>query len=160
LSDLPSGDGTDGNAALIREIAESYAQRPGPLVELLHAIQDQLGYVPESATPIVAEILNISRAEVHGVISFYHLFRQTPPGQQTLYLCRAEACQAMGSRALEQHAKQKLGVEFHETTKDGRFSLEPIYCLGNCACSPAVMIDDFVYGRVTPERLDALLGET
>ena len=160
MSDLPSGDGTDGNASVIREIAERYAQRPGPLVELLHGIQDQLGYVPESATPIVAEILNISRAEVHGVISFYHLFRQTPPGQQTLYLCRAEACQAMGSRALEQHAKQKLGVEFHETTKDGRYSLEPIYCLGNCACSPAIMIDDFVYGRVTPERLDALLEET
>ena len=108
---------------------------------------------------VIAEILNLSRAEVHGVISFYHLFRTEPPGARTLYLCRAEACQSMGSRALEAHVKEKLGVEFHQTTEDGRFSLEPIYCLGNCACSPAVMIDQAVYGRVSLDRLDELLED-
>ncbi len=159
MSNKPSGNEADASAALIREIAEHHASRPGPLLPILHAIQDELGSVPSTAVPIVAEVLNISRAEVHGVISFYHLFRETPPGQQTLYLCRAEACQAMGARDLERHAKEKLGVDFHETTPDGRYSLEPIYCLGNCACSPAIMIDDFVYGRVTPERFDALLEE-
>ena len=126
----------------------------------LHAIQDELGFVPSEAVPIVAEVLNLSRAEVHGVVSFYHLLREKPPGRKTLYLCRAEACQAMGARDLERHAKEKLGVDFHETTPDGRYSLEPIYCLGNCACSPAIMIDDFVYGRVTPERFDGLVEET
>lgn len=152
-----SGNGSDSSATLIRGIAERHARRPGPLLLILHAIQDELGFVPSEAVPIVAEVLNLSRAEVHGVVSFYHLLRETPPGRQTLYLCRAEACQAMGARDLERHAKETLGVEFHETTPDGRYSLEPIYCLGNCACSPAIMIDDFVYGRVTPERFDALV---
>ena len=142
----------------IRRLAEDGAEQAGALLPILHAIQDELGYVPDAAVPIVAEVLNLSRAEVHGVVSFYHLFRTTPPGKQTLYVCRAEACQSMGSRDLERHAREKLGIEYHETTADGRFSLEPIYCLGNCACSPAVMIDDDVYGRVTPERLDELLG--
>jgi formate dehydrogenase subunit gamma len=147
-------------SATVREIAGSHAERPGALLPILHEIQDRVGYVPENAVPIVAEVLNLSRAEVHGVLSFYHLLRRSPPGGRTLYLCRAEACQAMGARELERHAKESLGVEFHETTTDGRLSLEPIYCLGNCACSPAVMIDEAVHGRVTPERLDALLAET
>jgi formate dehydrogenase subunit gamma len=150
---------TDDYAATIREISLANAGRPGALLPILHAIQAELGYIPPSAVPIVAEILNLSRAEVHGVISFYHLFRTEPPGARTLYLCRAEACQSMGARALEAHAKGKLGVDFHQTTADGRVSLEPIYCLGNCACSPAVMIDRRVYGRVSPERLDELLEE-
>ena len=159
MSNISSDNGTDPRAALIREIAQRHAARPGPLLPILHAIQDELGFVPEAAVPIVADVLNLSRAEVHGVISFYHLLRDTPPGRHTLYLCRAEACQAMGARALERHAKARLGVEFHQTTADGRYSLEPIYCLGNCACSPAIMIDDFVYGRVTPQRFDALVEE-
>ena len=129
------------------------------MLPALHAIQDELGHVPVEAVPAVAEAFNISRAEVHGVISFYHLFRTTPPGRRTLHLCRAEACQATGGRALERHAKERLGIGFHETTADGRFSLEPIYCLGNCARPPAVMIDEFVHGQVTPERLDALVEE-
>ena len=140
-------------------ILEREASRPGPLLPVLHAIQNQLGFIPEYAVPIVAQALNLSRAEVHGVISFYHLFRTSPPGKRTLYICRAEACQSMGARALESHAKQSLGVSFHGTTQDGRYSLEPIYCLGNCACSPSVMIDKTVYGKVTPERLDELLAE-
>jgi formate dehydrogenase subunit gamma len=102
-------------------------------------------------------LLNLSRAEVHGVISFYHFYRSTPPGERTVYVCRAEACQSMGARALEAGIKERLGIDFHETTADGRISLEPIYCLGNCACAPAVMIDQTVHGRVTLERLDALL---
>ncbi len=141
----------------IRRLAEAGAAQAGALLPILHAIQDELGYVPDAAVPIVAEVLNLSRAEVHGVVSFYHLFRTDPPGKQTLYVCRAEACQSMGSRDLERHAREKLGIGYHQTTADGRFSLEPIYCLGNCACSPAVMIDEDVYGRVTPQRLDELL---
>jgi len=149
----------DECAAIIREIALAHAGQPGALLPLLHAIQAEVGYIPPSGVPIVAEILNLSRAEVHGVITFYHLFRTEPPGTHTLYLCRAEACQSMGARELEVHAKDKLGVDFHQTTADGRLSLEPIYCLGNCACSPAVMIDRTVYGRVSLERLDELLEE-
>lgn len=150
---------TDDYAAIIREIALAHAGLPGALLPLLHAIQSEIGYIPSSGVPIVAEILNLSRAEVHGVISFYHLFRTEPPGAHILYLCRAEACQSMGARELEAHAKDKLGVDFHQTTADGRLSLEPIYCLGNCACSPAVMIDRTVHGRVSLERLDELLED-
>jgi len=142
----------------IRSLAEGLAAEAGALLPILHAIQDKLGYVPESAVPIVADVLNLSRAEVHGVVTFYHFFRTKPPGKQTLYVCRAEACQSMGARALETYARKKLGVGFHETTADGRFSLEPIYCLGNCACSPAVMVNETVYGRVTPQRLDEILS--
>jgi formate dehydrogenase subunit gamma len=144
--------------APVEAIVSAHSGRPGALLPMLHAIQDEVGYVPDAAVPIIAAALNLSRAEVHGVISFYHLFRTTAPGKQILYLCRAEACQAMGARALEEHVKQKLNIDFHETTADGRFSLEPVYCLGNCACSPAVMIDDTVHGRVSPERIDELLG--
>lgn len=141
----------------IRALAEANAGRPGALLPILHAIQGELGFVPEAAVPIVANVLNLSRAEVHGVVTFYHFFRTHPPGQRTLYLCRAEACQAMGARDLERHLKERLNVDYHETTADGRFSLEPVYCLGNCACSPAVMLDEDVHGRMTPERLDSLL---
>ena len=144
--------------ARIRALAEANAGLPGALLPILHAIQDELGYVPESAVPIVARVLNLSRAEVHGVVSFYHFFRTQPPGRRTVYVCRAEACQSMGALALENHAREKLGVDYHGTTSDGRFSLEPVYCLGNCACSPAVMIDEEVHGRVTPQRLDELLS--
>jgi formate dehydrogenase subunit gamma len=146
------------HAETVRRIAADLKGRPGPLIEVLHAIQAQLGYVPPAAVPLVASELNLSRAEVHGVVSFYHYFRSTPPGAHTLSVCRAESCQAVGADALAEHARQRLGVDFHETTPDGRFSLEPVYCLGNCACSPAVMIDGRLHGRVTPERLDALLA--
>jgi formate dehydrogenase subunit gamma len=147
------------HAEAVRRVVGELKGRPGPLLEVLHAIQAQLGYVPAAAVPLVAEGLNLSRAEVHGVISFYHYFRSTPPGAHTVSLCRAESCQAMGGEALAAHAQQRLGVEFHGTTPDGRFSLEPVYCLGNCACSPAVMIDGRLHGRVTPERFDALLSD-
>jgi formate dehydrogenase subunit gamma len=128
-------------------------------LEVLHAIQAALGFVPAGAVPVVAEGLNLSRAEVHGVVTFYHYFRHARPGTHTVHLCQAEACQSMGAEALTAHARQRLGIDFHETTSNGRFSLEPIYCLGNCACSPAVMIDGRLYGRVTAERFDQLIAQ-
>ena len=144
---------------VIRKIADGLAHKPGALLPVLHAVQDHFGFIAGDAVEVIAGVLNLSRAEVHGVISFYHLFRTTKPGQHTLYICRSEACQSMGARDLEAHAKDKLGIGFHETTADGKISLEPVYCLGNCACSPAVMIDDSVYGRVTPDALDELISE-
>lgn len=143
----------------VQRIATSLKSRPGPLLEVLHGIQDELGFVPPEAVPVVAEVLNLSRAEVHGVVTFYHHFRRTPPGRHTVQICRAESCQSMGAEALVAHARQKLGVEFHQTTPDGAFSLDAVYCLGNCACSPAVMVDGDLFGRVTPERLDEILAE-
>ncbi|HEX4647546.1 MAG TPA: formate dehydrogenase subunit gamma [Steroidobacteraceae bacterium] len=146
-------------SAVVRRIVADLQGRPGPLLEVLHAIQAALGYVPAAAVPLVAEGLNISRADVHGVVSFYHYFRHARPGAHVVSLCQAEACQSMGAGALAAHARRRLGIDFHQTTADGRFSLEPIYCLGNCACSPAVMIDGKLHGRVTPERFDALLAD-
>lgn len=143
----------------VRRIVGELKHRPGPLIEVLHAIQTQLGHVPEGAVAVVAEGLNLSRAEVHGVVSFYHYFRHHRPGKHTVSVCQAEACQSMGAAALTAHAKRTLGVDFNETTPNGRFTLEPIYCLGNCACSPAVMMDGKLYGRVTPERFDALIAQ-
>jgi formate dehydrogenase subunit gamma len=143
----------------VRRIVADLKGRPGPLIEILHAIQAALGYVPEGAVPVVAEGLNLSRAEVHGVVTFYHYFRHTPPGKHIVSVCQAEACQSMGAEGLTSHAKQRLGVDFHETTSDGQFSLEPVYCLGNCACSPAAMVDGRLYGRLTPERFDAMITE-
>ena len=143
----------------VTRIVEEMKGRPGPLIEVLHSVQAALGYVPPDAVPILADVLNLSRAEVHGVITFYHFFRETPPGRHTVSLCRAEACQSMGADDLADHAKRRLGVDFHETTADGVFTLEPVFCLGNCACSPAALIDGQLYGRLTPERFDALIGE-
>jgi formate dehydrogenase subunit gamma len=147
------------DADTVRRIVADLKGRPGPLIEILHAVQAALGYVPEGAVPVVAEGLNLSRAEVHGVVTFYHYFRRTPPGRHVVSLCQAEACQSMGAEGLTEHAKRRLGVDFHETTPDGRFSLEPIYCLGNCACSPAAIVDGRLYGRLTPERFDAMVAE-
>lgn len=143
----------------INAIISDLKEKPGALLPVLHGIQDALGYVPPAAVPLIAEGLNLSRADVHGVISFYHHFRSTPPGRHTIQLCRAEACRSMHCVELEAHAKKRLGIDYHETTENKKFSLEPVYCLGNCACSPAVMIDNELYGRVTPERFDELLQE-
>ena len=143
---------------IVRILAE-LKHLPGALLPILHAVQDALGHVPAACVPLLAHELNLSRAEVHGVISFYHYFRQQPPARHTIYMCRAEACQAMGSRALEAHARRKLGIGFHETTADGAFTLEPVYCLGNCACSPSVLIDGELHGRVDAQRFDELLEQ-
>lgn len=144
----------------VQAIATALKDKPGALLPILHGVQDALGYIPADSVPVIAKTLNLSRAEVHGVISFYHYFRETPPGKQTIQLCRAESCQAMGSKQLEAHVKAKLGIDFHETTADGEFSLEPVYCLGNCACSPALQIGADIYGRVSPELFDELIANT
>jgi formate dehydrogenase subunit gamma len=147
------------DSGAVRALVADLKQKPGALLVVLHAVQDAMGYVPKEAVPIIADELNLSRAEVHGVISFYHYFRDTPPGKHTIQLCRAESCQSMNAAGLEAHAKSRLGIDFHETTPDGAISLEPVYCLGNCACSPAMMVDRDVYGRVTAERFDAIVAE-
>lgn len=138
-------------------IVASHRGRRGPLIEILHDVQRAFGFVPDEAVPVIAHELNLSRADVHGVATFYHHFRRAAPGRRVLRLCRAESCQAMNGRALEAHARQRLGIGFGETTPDGGLTLEAVDCLGLCACSPAAMIDDEVHGRVTPERLDELL---
>lgn len=143
---------------VVLEILDAHQTMPGNLLPILHSIQDTLGYIPAAAVADIAKSLNLSQAEVHGVISFYHYFRDTPPGKHTIRICRAESCQAMNGKALEAHATQTLGIDFHETTADGVFSLEPVYCLGNCACSPSITVDDEVFGRVTSEKFDRLLA--
>ncbi|HVY05581.1 MAG TPA: formate dehydrogenase subunit gamma [Burkholderiales bacterium] len=147
------------HGAIVDRVLQERKNQQGALLPILHGIQDELGFVPPDAIAQIADALNLSRAEVHGVVSFYHYFRTTPPGRHTVYVCRAESCQAMGANALVEQAKRRLGVDFHETTPDGTFTLEPIYCLGNCACSPAMMVDDDVYGRVTPERFEEVMRE-
>ena len=142
----------------ISEIARGLAGEAGALLPILHAVQDEFGYLPGEGVAAIAEVLNLSRAEVHGVISFYHFFRTEPPGRRAVQICRAEACQAMGGDALADYARKKLGIGFHETTADGAFSLEPVYCLGNCACSPSVMVDERLYSRVDAERFDEILA--
>jgi formate dehydrogenase subunit gamma len=126
---------------------------------VLHAVQVALEFVPKDAVPLIARELNLSVAEVHGVVSFYHYFLQERPGRRVVHLCRAEACQARGSVALEAHAKASLGIDFHGTTSDGAITLEPVYCLGNCALGPSLMIDEQLYGRVTTARFDALMTQ-
>ena len=146
--------------ATVQEIITTLKNKPGALLPILHGVQNALGYVPAESVPVIAKALNLSRAEVHGVISFYHYFRDTPPGKHTIHLCRAESCQAMGGKQLETHVKATLGIDFHETTADGKFSLEAVYCLGNCACSPAMQIDEEIFGRVSANRFDAVVKET
>jgi formate dehydrogenase subunit gamma len=141
----------------ILAIVERHRHRDGPLIEILHEVQAAFGCVPASVVPAIARALNLSRAEVHGVVTFYHYFRSTPPGRHVLRLCRAESCQAAGGGALERRATSRLGIGFGETTPDGRLTLEAVYCLGLCACSPAAMLDAEVHGRLTADRLDALL---
>ena len=145
------------DAAIGEEILHQFESKPELLVQILHAFVERYGYVPPESIRQIAEALNLSRAEVHGVVSFYHDFRTEAPGKHVVKICQAEACQAMGSRALTAHAEKRLGVTLHQTSDDGEVTLDPIYCLGNCACSPAVMIDDKVYGRVDNQRLDDLI---
>lgn len=144
----------------VQRAIEDNKTRPGALLPILHAVQDALGYIPPDALPTIAWELNLTRADVHGVVSFYHYFRSAPPGRHVVQLCRAEACQARGARALEAHAKQALGVDFGETTADGAVTLTAVYCLGNCACGPSVLVDaDELHANVTAERFDALVRQ-
>lgn len=142
----------------VNAIVDGLQAFEGRLLPVLHAVQAEFGYIPPGAVPCIAKRLNLSRAEVHGVISFYHDFRNEPAGVHTVQICRAEACQAMGSRQLEAHAKSSLGIGFGETTDDGLITLEPVYCLGNCACAPSVRIGDHVHARVDIQRFDTLIN--
>jgi formate dehydrogenase subunit gamma len=130
----------------------------GALMPILHGVQNRLGFVPHDSVAVIARELNLSIAEVHGVLTFYHYFRQEPGGRHVVHLCRAEACQSLGATGIEAHAKRTLGVDFHGTTKDGAIRLEPVYCLGNCALGPAIMIDDTLHGRVSTQRFDELMA--
>jgi formate dehydrogenase subunit gamma len=142
------------------QIIAEHKDLEGPLLPILHALQAAFGYIDRAAEPIVAEALNISRAEVHGVVTFYHDFREQPAGRHVLKLCRAEACQAAGGDALASHAEARLGVAFGRTTADGRVTLEPVYCLGLCSVSPSAMLDGRVIARLDANKLDALVAET
>ena len=146
-----------GDRSAILEVCARLKDLPGALMPIFHGVQASLGYVPKDAVPLIAQALNLSVAEVHGVLSFYHYFRTHPPGRHVVHLCRAEACQAVGAVQLEAHAKQRLGIDFHGTTADGAISLEPVYCLGNCALGPSLMIDTTLQGRVTARRFDELM---
>ncbi|MDZ4792112.1 MAG: formate dehydrogenase subunit gamma [Hyphomicrobiales bacterium] len=142
-----------------RSIIEKHAAQNGAALPILHALQEHFGYVPENVLPVVAHVLNVTRAEIYGVATFYHDFRLAPSGAHRLTLCRAEACQAMGGAALEAQAKSRLGVEWGETTPDGRVTLDQTFCLGLCACAPSAMLDGKIYGRLNAQKLDALIEE-
>lgn len=140
-------------------IIDQFKDKEGPLLPILHELQGEFGYVPQETLPLIAHALNISRAEVHGVFSFYHDYRDHPAGRHVLKLCCAEACQSMGGDALADRARQLLGVDWHGTTADGAVTLEPVYCLGLCACAPAAMLDGNVIGRLDAEQLDEIASE-
>src|SRR6476646_8896803 len=147
------------NEARGAEIIAEHAKLEGATLVILHALQEAFGYVPEPAIPMVAAALNLSRAEVHGVFTFYHDFRRAPAGRHVLKLCRAEACQSMGADALAKHAQKRLRADWHKTTSDGKVTLEPVFCLGLCACAPAAMVDGRVVGRLDTAKLDRLIDE-
>ena len=150
-----------GNEAWNEERAEAIvaarAGQPGATLPILHDLQAAFGCVPAEAMPLVAKALNLSRAEIHGVVTFYHEFRRHAPGRHVLRLCRAEACQAVGADGLAAQAKSRLNIEWHETTADGAVTLEPVFCLGLCAVGPAALLDGEPLGRLDPARLNAVL---
>jgi formate dehydrogenase subunit gamma len=142
-----------------RHIIEPLAKLEGPLLPILHALNEHFGYIGDPAVRLIADILNLTRAEVHGVVSFYHDFRREPAGRHVIKVCRAEACQSMGCEDLVSRLERALGIHLSETTHDRRITLEEVYCLGNCALSPAVMIDGELHGRATEEKVLAAVGE-
>ncbi|MGH6612429.1 MAG: formate dehydrogenase subunit gamma [Burkholderiaceae bacterium] len=141
----------------VRDALARHAGEPGSLLPILHDVQDALGYIPPDAVPLIAKGLNLSRAEVHGVIKYYHHFRSEPAGRVAVQVCRAESCQAVGADALMVHAEKTLGCASHHTRADGAYSLEPVYCLGMCALSPAIMVNDKLHARMTPEKFDRVV---
>jgi len=144
---------------IVRGVLGTLREQRGALLPVLHGVQEELGYIPDDAVPLIARSLNLTRAEVHGVVTFYHDFRRKKGGRKTLRICQAESCQAAGSEALNAAAKARLGIDFEETTRDGAFTLRKVFCLGQCALSPSVMVEGAVYGRVTPDRLGEILAE-
>ena len=149
---------TTWNVEVARERVEALKHLPGAALPILNALQDEFGYVDDEAIPLIADALNLSRAEVVGIAHFYSDYRHEAPGRHVVKLCRAEACQSMASDALVAHVEASLEAVMGETTSDGAFTLEDVYCLGNCALSPAAMVDGRLYGRVSPERFDALVS--
>ena len=154
----PSNAAQPEGLAEIDAIIAAHLWREGPLLPILHAVQAAFGFIPQVAHAPICAGLNITKAELHGVISFYHDFRDKPAGTHVLKICRAEACQAMGGAAMSAAVLAKLGLDWHETTRDGRVTVEPVYCLGLCACAPAAMVDGKLKARVTPETLLAEVG--
>ncbi|MDR6755499.1 formate dehydrogenase subunit gamma [Mycoplana sp. BE70] len=150
-----SGDVGTRTSAIIGALREL----EGPLLPILHEIQAEFGYVPQESLPVIARELNLSRAEVHGVVTFYHDFRERPAGRHVLKLCRAEACQSMGGDAVAEKIKALLGIDFHQTTLDGAVTLEPVYCLGLCSCAPSAMLDGEVHGRLDAAAAAELVQE-
>lgn len=142
-----------------RAIVDRLIGLEGPLLPILHEVQDEFGFVPQESLPVIAEALNLSRAEVHGVMTFYHDYRNHPAGRHVLKICRAEACQSVGGDALAERVQKLLGIGFHETTLDGAVTLEPVYCLGLCSCAPAAMLDGEIHGRLDGAAIDQLVQE-
>ena len=155
---MMQSQGTETEAQ-VAAIIEELKGLEGPLLPILHGVQEEFGYVPTEALPVIAEALNLSRAEVHGVVTFYHDYRSQPAGRHVLKLCQAEACQSMGSDAIAAQVKAALGVDFHQTAADGSVTLEPVYCLGLCACAPAAMLDGEPIGRLDAEAVDGIVAE-
>jgi len=146
-------------ATEIQAVIDAHLHLEGPMLPILHALQDRFGHVPAAATPLLVAALSISKAEVHGVVSFYHDFRESPAGRHVLKICRAEACKSVGADALAESTLHKLGLDWHGTSANGAVTVEPVYCLGLCACGPAVMVDDRVVARVDEARMGKLLAE-
>ncbi len=155
---MMQSQGTETEAQ-VAAIIEELKGLEGPLLPILHGVQEEFGYVPTEALPVIAEALNLSKAEVHGVVTFYHDYRSQPAGRHVLKLCQAEACQSMGSDAIAAQVKAALGVDFHQTAADGSVTLEPVYCLGLCACAPAAMLDGEVIGRVDADTIAEITAE-
>ena len=141
------------------EIVAAHAHMAGATLPILHALQAEFGYVDQAVVPVIADAMNLSRAEIHGVITFYHDFRREPAGRHVVKLCRAEACQAVGAVALAEHVRRRLGIDWHGTTPDGRVTLEPVFCLGLCACGPAALVDDEPVSGFDPAAFDERLAE-
>lgn len=146
--------------AAARSVFKRHSRQEGALLPILHDLQEEFGYIPVEALPLLADNLNISRAEVYGVVTFYHDFHFEPHGEHTITLCAAEACQSVGARPLIERAKDRLGLDWGETSPDGRVTLKQTFCLGLCACGPAAMVDEKLVGRLNAEKLDAIIAET
>ena len=149
---------TNKPSSAVADAIAAHQDRQGPLLPILHDVQHALGHIPHAAVAEIAEALNLSRAEVHGVVTFYHTFTNEPLGKHVVEVCRAESCQSMGGRDIEAAFKDKLGLDWGETSSDQQVTLEPVYCLGNCACSPSVRIGKKIYGRVTTQQVDELIA--
>lgn len=149
----------DWDSSVASGVINDLKKKPGAMLPILHALQETFGYIDAEAVPLVADALNVSRAEVHGVVTFYHHFHSAPPSRHVLKLCRAEACQSVGGDRLAERAKARLNLEFGEATSDGRLSLEPVYCLGLCSVAPSAMLDGRIVGRLDDHKLDSLLAE-